>query len=36
MVDRDGRVLGIVTVEMIAEVMREGGHVVPEAATARG
>ena len=29
-VDRDGRVLGIVTVEMIAEVMREGDHVVPE------
>ena len=29
-VDRDGRVLGIVTVEMIAEVMREGDHVVPD------
>ncbi len=30
-VDRDGRTLGIVTVEMIAEVMREGDHVVPDA-----
>jgi osmoprotectant transport system ATP-binding protein len=29
-VDREGRTLGIVTVEMIADVMREGGHVVPE------
>ena len=29
-VDRDGRTLGIVTVEMIAEVMREGDHVVPD------
>ena len=29
-VDRDGQTLGIVTVEMIAEVMREGDHVVPE------
>ena len=29
-VDRDGRVLGIVTVEMIAQVMREGDHVVPD------
>ena len=29
-VDRDGRALGIVTVEMIAEVMREGDHVVPD------
>jgi hypothetical protein len=29
-VDRDGRALGVVTVEMIAEVMRQGDHVVPE------
>jgi osmoprotectant transport system ATP-binding protein len=29
-VDRGGRVLGVVTVEMIAEVMRQGDHVVPE------
>ena len=29
-VDRHGRALGLVTVEMIAAVMREGEHVVPE------
>jgi hypothetical protein len=29
-VDREGRALGVVTVEMIAEVMRQGDHVVPE------
>jgi osmoprotectant transport system ATP-binding protein len=29
-VDRDGRALGVVTVEMIAEVMRQGDHVVPD------
>jgi osmoprotectant transport system ATP-binding protein len=29
-VDRGGRALGVVTVEMIAEVMRQGDHVVPE------
>ena len=29
-VDRDGRALGVVTVEMIADVMRQGDHVVPE------
>ena len=29
-VDRDGRALGVITVEMIAEVMRSGDHVVPE------
>jgi osmoprotectant transport system ATP-binding protein len=29
-VDRGGRVLGVVTVDMIAEVMRQGDHVVSE------
>ena len=29
-VDRDGRALGVVTVEMIADVMRQGDHVVPD------
>jgi osmoprotectant transport system ATP-binding protein len=29
-VDRNGRTLGLVTVDMIAEVMRQGDHVVPE------
>jgi osmoprotectant transport system ATP-binding protein len=29
-VDRHGRTLGLVTVDMIAEVMRQGDHVVPE------
>jgi osmoprotectant transport system ATP-binding protein len=29
-VDRRGKALGLVTVEMIAAVMREGDHVVPE------
>ena len=29
-VDRTGRTLGLVTVDMIAAVMREGEHVVPE------
>ena len=28
-VDREGRALGVVTVDMIAEVMRQGDHVVP-------
>ena len=31
-VDRHGRTLGLVTVEMIAEVMRQGDHVVPDLA----
>ena len=30
MVDREGRALGVITVDMIAEVMRSGDHVVPE------
>ena len=30
-VDRHGKTLGLVTVDMIAEVMRQGDHVVPEA-----
>jgi osmoprotectant transport system ATP-binding protein len=30
-VDRAGRALGLVTVEMIAEVMRRGDHVMPDA-----
>jgi predicted transcriptional regulator len=29
-VDREGRALGVVTVDMIAEVMRQGDHVVPD------
>jgi osmoprotectant transport system ATP-binding protein len=29
-VDREGRALGVVTVEMIAEVMRQGDHVVSD------
>ena len=29
-VDRHGKALGLVTVEMIAAVMREGDHVVPD------
>jgi osmoprotectant transport system ATP-binding protein len=29
-VDREGRALGVVTVEMIADVMRQGDHVVSE------
>ena len=28
-VDREGRALGVVTIEMIADVMRQGDHVVP-------
>jgi CBS domain-containing protein len=31
-VDREGRALGVVTVEMIAEVMRQGDHVVSDEA----
>jgi osmoprotectant transport system ATP-binding protein len=29
-VDHEGRALGVVTVEMIADVMRQGDHVVPD------